>query len=416
MSTTRSFSTMLNEYLPNKLLKEELIKRVYLLNKVEKDDTWKTGNLVVPFKGAGASSIAFGSLTADTDVAEDVYVRGGVSSPKEVWGTMIFNHRDLMEHDKLSEQNLLKILPDTIDDFMEYFKSVVSMNLLNGAYFATATADGDASGNLTVDRPDRFVIGQKVQIDDDNSSPVDGYVRTIVMDTSVVTFFDARSGGSAVNLSTYTVAQNARVYNDGQQLNGFSSLKSMLLSSANGGGSTLYGQTKTAYPYLQAINIDGSPAGLNIGAANIVSKLFDAYTTTRIKGKGKPMDILMSFKNFGSVIKAVEASKGSFNVVPNSRAANQYGWDTITIGSVSGSVLNFVGIQEMDDDVISFIDWKALKFYSNGFFRKRKSPDGIEFFEKRATSGYSYIVDMCLFGELILQRPSYCGIVYGISY
>ena len=44
MSTARSFQSMLNEYLPNKLLKEELIKRDYILTNVKKDDNWKGGN------------------------------------------------------------------------------------------------------------------------------------------------------------------------------------------------------------------------------------------------------------------------------------------------------------------------------------------------------------------------------------
>jgi hypothetical protein len=78
-------------------------------------------------------------------------------------------------------------------------------------------------------------------------------------------------------------------------------------------------------------------------------------------------------------------------------------------------VLKFIGIQEMDEDIVIFMDWRALTFYSNGFFRKRKSPDGIEYFEVRATNGYQYVVDICLFGELVLKRPSYCGILYGIS-
>jgi hypothetical protein len=84
--STRSFSTMLNEYLTYDLLKEEMVKRDYVLTKIEKDNGWKGGQLIVPFKAAGASSIAFGSLTASNDVAEDQYVRGTVASQKEVWG------------------------------------------------------------------------------------------------------------------------------------------------------------------------------------------------------------------------------------------------------------------------------------------------------------------------------------------
>ncbi len=412
MATLRTFQDMLNEYLPNELLKEEFVKRDYLLTKVEKKNDWLGGNLVVPFKAAGASSVAFGGLSASNDIAEDKYVRGGVSGHKEVWGSLIFNHRDLMEHEQISEQNFLKILPGTIEDFMDYMKNVVSVNLLNGAHFAKLIGDGDASGNITVDRPDRFVIGQKVSVDDDDSSPVTGYVKSINMNTKVVNLVDARGGSTPVDLSGYTVAQNAKCYNDGAQSNSFASLRGALLSAANGGDSTLYGVTKTLYPYLQAINIDGS----DITATNILEKLFDGLTTVRQLGKGNPTDFVMSYKNLGSCMKVIESSKGAFNVVPNSTRTSQYGWTELSVGSVTKGAISLVGVQEADDDVIMLIDWRALTFYSNGFFRKRMSPDGIEYFEIRNTSGFQYIVDMCLFGELVVQRPSYCGIVYGISY
>lgn len=412
MGTTRSFQTMLNEFLPNELLKEEFIKRDYLLTNIEKQNDWLGGNLVVPFKAAGASSVAFGSLTGSTDIAEDNYVRGGVSGHKEVWGSLIFNHRDLMEHNEISEQNFLKILPGSIEDFMDYLKNVVSVNLLNGAHFAKLTATGDASGNITVDRPDRFVIGQKISVDDDDSSPTTAYVLSIDMNTLIVNCATARGGVTPADFSGYTVAQNAKVYNDGAQSNSFSSLRDALLSSTNGGGSTLYGVTKTLYPYLQAINVSGA----DITATNIMEKIFDALTQIRQRGKGNPSDVVMSYKNLGSVMKAIEASKGAFNVVPNSTRTAQFGWTEISVGSVAKGTLKIVGVQEADDDIIQFIDWRALKFYSNGFFKKRMSPDGIEYFEVRNTSGFQYIVDMCLFGELVVQRPSYCGILYSISY
>lgn len=421
MATNRSFQNMLNEYLPNELLKEELIKRDYLLSKVEKDDGWLGGNLVVPFKAAGASSVAFGQLSASSDIAQDNYVRGGIPSQKEAWGSMLFNHRDLMEHEAVSEKNLLKILPDTVNDFMDYMKNVVSVNLLNGAWFAQLTANATASsGIILVDRPDRFVVGQKVVVDDSGTGgPITGYVSAIDMNvvsgTSVgqITLVTARGGSTNVDFSANnkTTANTARVYNDGQETNGFSDLRSALLSSANGGSATLYGVTKTLYPYLQAINVSGA----SVTASNIVEQIFNAFTQTRRLGKGKPTDVLLSYKNWGYVIAVVEASKGAYNVKPGSAKASQYGWDEIEIGSVTSETLKFVAIQEMADDIIMFMDWRALKFYSNGFFRKRKSPDGIEYFEVRAQTGFQYIVDICLFGDLVLQRPSYCGIMYSIS-
>lgn len=412
MSTTRTFQDMLNEYLPNELLKEEFVKRDYVLTKVEKDNNWLGGNLVVPFKAAGASSVAFGSLTASNDIAEDKYVRGNVASQVEVWGSLIFNHRDLMEHEAISEQNFLKILPGTIEDFMDYMKNVVSVNLLNGAHFAKLTADGDNTGVIVVDRPDRFVIGQKVIIDDDDSVTATGYVSAINMNTLSVTLVTARGGATPLDCTNYTEAQNAKVYNDGANSSSFSSLRGALLSAANGGTSTLYGVTKTLYPYLQAINVSGA----SITAVNIMEKLFDSLTTVRQLGKGSPSDFVMSYKNLASCIKVIEASKGAFNVVPGSMRASQYGWTEIQVGSVTKGAITLVGVQEADDDVIMLLDWRGIKFYSNGFFKKRMSPDGIEYFEIRNTSGYQYVVDMCLFGELVVQRPSYCGIIHSISY
>jgi hypothetical protein len=426
MSTQRTFQAMLNDFLPNELLKEEMVKRDYLLNKVEKDDTWigasgstgNGGNLIVPFKGAGASSVASGGLTASSDIAEDIYVRGQISTQPEIWGSMIFNHRDLMEHDKVSEKNFLKILPDSVDDFMDYLKNVVSVNLLNGPQFAKTTlATTSSNGVLTVDRVDRFVVGQKVIVQTTTvGNYVTGYVSNggdgIDINAFTVLLVTARNGSTPVDFSQGNtgVAIGALLYNDGYQTSAMSSLRLALLSAANGGSTQLYGQTKTAYPYLQAVNVSGA----NITAANIVEQCFNGFTKTRLYGKGMPTDIVMSLTNLGYVMQVVEASKGAYNVKVGSSKASQYGWTEIEIGSVTNQTLKFVGVQEMDNDIIMFIDWRGLKFYSNGFFRKRKSPDGIEYFEVRATTGYQYIIDICLFGDLVVHRPSYMGIIFGV--
>jgi hypothetical protein len=401
---------MLNDYLPNELLKEEFVKRDYVIKTVDKDDGWLGGPLIVPFKAAGASSVAFGQLTAASDIAQDSYVRGSVDSQKEVWGSMLFNQRDLFEHGALSEQNFLKILPDTVDDFITYMKSVVSTNLLNGAWFAKATAASSANdGLIVVDHPDRFVIGQKVIVD--ATSDATGYVKTINMNTSTILLVTTRGGATPIDWSANNLAVGDKCYNEGAKTSAFDSIRDSLLSAANGGGTTLYGQTKTSAPYLQAINVDGS----SVTAANIMSKIFEALVTVRRLGKGSPTEVLMSLTNLGYCMSVIETQKGAFNVVPGSQSASQYGWMELTVGMITKGMLKLVGIQEAEDDVIMFIDWRAIKFYSNGFFKKRKAPDGKEYFEIRETTGYQYIVDTCLFGEIIVQRPSYCGIMYGVD-
>lgn len=416
MGTTRTFSTMLNEFLPNDLLKEELIKRSWILQNCEKDDSWMGGKLIVPFKAAGASSVKFGSLTASNDIAEGNYQRGSVDDYQEIWGSMLFHERDLMEHGKLSEQNFLKILPDTVDDFMEYMKEVASGTMLNASYFAKATGDGQVGGTMAVDRIEKFVLDQKCTLDDDDSSQGDYYVIAINLNTSTVTL-SATRGGSAADISAYTLAQNAKFYYDGVLVTGtvtnkFTSIRDSLLSAANGGSSNLYGKSKVAYPYLQAINIDGS----TITASNIVEKIFDGYGTVRQKARGKANKIVMSFKNFGSSMKFIELQKGAFKVMPNSMKATEYGWSEIQIMGVTGELLTFVGVQEMDDDVIAYLDMSSFKFFSNGFFKKRVAPDGKEYYEIRNTTGYDYIVDISCFGDMIMHKPGVNGILYSISY
>jgi hypothetical protein len=416
MATNRDFQSMLNEYLPLELLSAEMMKRDYVLNTVEKREDWKGGQLIVPFEGQSASSIEFGQLAADTDVSKYKYVRGTISTQPELWGTMKFEHRDLMEHDgKIPESTFLRILPNQINDFLTNVKMVTSINLLNGPHFAKLTVDGTALGVIEVDRVDRFQLDQKVSLQDGNTAAAYYYVIAIdinggTLKKGAVTVSASR-GGAVADVSAYTVAQSAKVYHPGAQTGSFTSLESQLLSLANGGSTNLFGQSKTAYPFLQAVQIDGSA----VSASNILSKIFDGYTARQIYGKGgEAPEVLMSLKHFGSCLKLLEVQKGPFNVVPNSRKVSAYGWDTIEIGSVSGQTLKLVGIQEKSDDTIMYLDWKGITFYSNGMFKRRTAPDGKTFFELRATTGYSYVLDHCLFGELVCHAPAKQAIMYGI--
>lgn len=412
MATNRDFSSMLNQYLPLDLLQAEFMKRDYLMTKCNQEGSWKGGDLIVPFEGQGASSVEFGALADSTDISKYDYVRGSVTTQPEVWGSLIFQHRDLIQHDgKIPESTFLRILPQQIDQFLTKMKMVVSVHLLGGPHFATVTADTDlANGVVAVDRIDRFELSQKVSLDDDNSSPTTYYVIAVSVDAKTVTL-SATRGGAAANISAYTLAQNSKFYHPGAQTAGMTSLRSQLLSLANGGSTTLFGQTKTAYPFLQCPNISGA----DVTATNILDKIFDAYVQRMILGKGgKAPEVVMSFKHFGSILKLMQVAQGPYNVVPNSRKMNMYGWQEVEVGSVGGQVLKLVGVQEANDTEILFLDWESVTFYSNGMFRRRKAPDGKEYFESRATTGYSYILDHCLFGDLACTAPWKNAILHSI--
>jgi len=415
MGTTRSFQAMLNEYLSYDLMKEELIKRDWLLSNIEVEDGWKGGTIPVPFEGAAASSLKYGGLTGQSDISEYQYVRGQITAMPEVWGSLKFNHRDLMEHDgKVNEKSFLKMLPGQIDNFMQGIKECVSEDILNGPKVAVVTdATNAATGIMIVDRIEKFMLGQKLVLIDNNSAQVDVYVIAINMNTSAVTLSLTR-GGAAADVSAYTVAQAARFYRDGVLVagtvtNAFASLRDGLLSAANGGSASLYGQSKLAYPYLQAINVDGS----SVSSSNILTKLFDGYNEVRKKARGNANKIVMSYRNMGYVMAAIETQKGAFKVTPTTSKASLYGWTEIELTSVKGS-LTLIAVQELRDDVIMYLDMAAFKFITNGFFKKRTAPDGKQYFEVRDTTGYSYLLDICLFGEFVLHAPSKCGIMHSI--
>jgi hypothetical protein len=411
MSTQTNFDAMLRSYAPNKLFREEIIKRDWFLKNVERDDTWLGGALEVRFKGASASSVQFGGLTAAGDISQSAYVLGTVTNQPEIWGSLIFNEKDLVRHGKINEQNFLKILPGEVDDMMTNMSMLTSMCFTNGPKIGTLLANGTNVGLVTPSRIERFEVNQKVILQ--GTTQPAGIYYILSIDINVGTFLvSATRGGAVADVSAYTTADAAAIYPDGQQTgaNQLTSLKNSLLSVANGGSTSLYGQSKLSYPYLQAINVSGS----SITATNILAQIFAAQTTVRNRGKGNPNKIVVSYKHLGSILAALEAQKGAFRQADD-MTANEYGWTEINIVGVKGK-LTVVAIQEMDDDWMAIMDMSALKVYSNGFFRKRQNPDGREYYEIRNTSGYQYIVDIAFFGDMVLERPSRCGIIYSISY
>lgn len=425
MSTARDFNNMLNEYLTVDLMRDELIKRDYVLQKVDRDDGWKSGTIPVPFEGQHATGVSFGSLLADTNISKYKYVRGQMTTYREAWGSLRFEHRDLMEHDgKINEKSFLKILPGQIEDFVTYMKMAVSVNLLNGPHFLTLTVSGTAGGVMEVDRIDRLSIDQEVHLVDGNTAEATYFVIAIDVNGGTLkqgsATVSATRGGAAADISAYTTGQAAKVYHPGATTESFTSLESQLLSAANGGSANLFGQSKAAYPYLQAVQYDGS----SISASNILTHLFNAYSRRQILAKtGALAEYIMSYKHFGSSLALLEqgggvsaaiGQKGLYNVVPGSRKISVYGWQEVMIGSVTGEMIKLVAVQEKNDSTIMCLDWNTIKLFTNGFLQRRTAPDGKQFFEIRATTGYSYVLDHVLAGDIAVIAPSKNLIIYGI--
>lgn len=432
MATTvnASFQEMLNEYLPNDLFKDELIQRDWYLNGVQKDNNWKGGDIIVPFQGAAASSIKFGGLSSESDISEYEFVRGKISGYKEVWGSLVFNETDIMQHDgRVNEQSFLRILPDQIEDFMNNFKMAVSINLLAGPHFATVKGIANAAaGKLVVDKVDRFEIGQKLDLAPANlASKQTAYVIAIDVNEAEITLSTVGRGGAAADLTLLAfLAVGNKMYHDGVLVgagpyttsNAFLTVRQALLPASLGGSDTIHGQTKLAYPALQSIHVDGSGVAT---AAQLLAALFDTWNQIKIKAKkASPDTVVMSYKNMGMIMAAIEhgleAGGGSsiHRVASSAPKISKYGWTEIQITGVKGS-FKITAVQEMDDDVVYFLDMSAMTFRTNGYIMKKKSPEGIEYTRVRSTSGFKLITDICLFGEHEFRKPATCGVLHSLA-
>lgn len=409
------FAALLNENCPNAMLWEELVKKDYLFNKMKKDTNCYGSKTVVPFISASESSIRYGKLTAADDISSLKPVRGELEAMTEVYGSLIFSHADLVDQEgRIPESTFMKVFPGAVERMTRAMRENMSMQMLNGDFFATATdSTAAATGIFIVDHPERFQIGQKCQIDDSNSTGAIVYVTAVDYNTRAITVSDTR-GGAAWNASAYTTAQACKFYHDGVQEQGsFNSFRSALLSAANGGSANLHGKAKVSYgSFLQAMNVSGS----DITAANFLEKMFDAWIHCKTYGKCTGDTILVNLKHMGSVMKIMEDARGAYTIVKSDNKPMFGWWETEIAASKSGQVLKLVGLQEADFDIAPIVNFDSIVLRSKGGLKKIKQPDGSEFFTQRAETGYSYIVDLEFHGQVEFNKPGEQAIIHGISY
>jgi len=432
-TTTANFNDMLKKYLPYDLLMEEAVKRDYFLSKVNIKDGWKGGQMDVPFKAAKATSRRFGKLVNKDKIGKAKYGIGSVDNYKELWGAMIFDDHDLMRHDSV-EQSFIKIIPDQIDDFVVGMKEEAGRNFLNNnaiAKVADAVGVGDGD-TVKVTRPENFDLGQYVEVGIMNgiaqlpyayTRVAHGDVSAINMDDSTITLINVQDGlNAATTLEAEAVDAPMIFAVEGglDEAEVFTSLDSQILSAANGGSLNVFGVEKLLYPYTQSFNFNG--AGI-VNGEQLIAKIFESLLLTKRIGKGAPTEAIMSMKLLAGVMSSLQTglvgnrTDGSSNgpqYFLKDTKASLYGWTEIEVIGVEGS-LKLVGVNEMEDDSVKIIDWRGIDLHTNGLFERHKDLNGNEYHVERTDEGYKYITDIRMFGELVVTRPSYQGLIFGIT-
>ena len=426
-STNQTFDGLLKRYTPHNLFVEALKRLNYFWEKIAKDENWFGGPYDVPFESGEASALRFGKLTAADDITETQAEVGTITSYKELYGSMVFNHKDL-DFDDL-KGSFLKILPDKLNQFMKRMSERVSQTCLNGAHIcqlANPAISGvvdpaDTTGVCYMEKGIRLRIGQGIQLYDGTdtlpSASTQYYVKyidrgavagyphiakvTLADDIALANLSDLSTDGAAYNSSN-----NFKAYERGGRDSAFTSLASILLSAANGGDATVYGKTKASFPYLQAQQYDGS----DIDETTIMDELCDAFNQVEELSSGSPTEILMSFKHFNTISKL---NRDNIRFTVSDKKIG-IGFKSVQLDGIEGN-MRITALRDMDDDKMFIMDWSALKFAGKHFFKKMDY-NGKMFYQVRAETGVTNIVDIKLYGDLVCTAPCNLGVIFGISY
>lgn len=403
MSATATYGDLLKRYTPEKLIENTFAKYNLLWTECSKDKSWRGGTREVPLHESGFSSVQFGSLAAATDIGE-MKVAMGTATMKELWGSVLVRESDLYRHGDM-EQSYLKIMPEKLEEFVKFMGTQVSVSFLNGGRTATATANGQATDGIVVDKIYMFRINQKVEVDDDNSNATTGYVRTINLNTKTIVLYDARTGGAVVDLSAYTTAQNAIVRIVGTGSETFTGLPTYIFPAAvSGGSASAYGLTKADYTVLQSLYASGAA----FTQATILDDLLTKYYEwSEIRGDVFS-NVYVSYGVFKNIAKILENNRA---YVTGDKKAG-YGWNSIDIVGADG-MAKIVALREMPNDKIYFGDFKNVEFSGAEPF-KRKLYDNKEFFLIRNITGPEMVSDYALRGEFIVKPNQWAG-VYSLA-
>lgn len=400
MSATATYSSLLKRYDPEKALENEFARKCWIWQNLGSvDKNYRGGTYEVPVVEAGFSSAQFGSLAAANDIGE-MSVALGTTSMKELWFSLLVRESDLYRHGD-PEQSYLKIIPERMTEFADFAKELVSINFLRGASLAKATANGDASGNITVDMPSIFRIGMKVSVDDDNSGEATGYVRTIDLNSKILVIYDARSGGAVVDLSGYTTAQNAIVRIIGTGTENFMGLPEVVFPAAvSGGSASIYGLTKASYTTLQSLYETGAAWT----AATVADNLLDTYYGFEQVGRQKFSKILVNPGVYKNIVKGLEVSRRA--TIMDKKAG--IGFNSISLLGAEGQC-DIVAVREMPRDKVYFTDMSGVKWVGAEPF-KMNLYNGEKFFLQRDTTGPTMISDMALRGNFIVDPSKVAGV------
>lgn len=444
---------MLNDYLTTRLQFNRHLRDTYIFKKTKDHKrNWRGGPYPIVFEAGEASNYqSGGGLIPADDIQSESFVRGHVDGYKEIRSSYIFFEKDFDQHGKgarVPQDTFLKMqIQKKVNKNKNRFNYLFNHSILNGGALVSGTANAAGGSNtdrlrqITVDRPDKLTIGQKLRLQvapRTREQAVDAYVTTLNMNSKVVTL-GATRGGTQGPIIGATWANNAVVnlYSPGDEIagNSFTSLRSQILpGSIAGGSNTIFGLTKADFPFLQPIQgtapTDTTPTPralldaifdwvVDFGLFGQPIGAMDTYEgekgdrTTKNQKMGITVDIMMSVRWFAVFQKYRDRLLGGN--WPQGSMSRFYDSRSFTMQGPDGLMLKFVAIESMKDDVFFLLGDDVTQYATLNYIQQSMSPDGNKWTDRRIangnpqTDGLSYICDFKLYGDFIVKRPAGTG-------
>lgn len=408
MATTQAYNNMLKRFLDQEMLTSEFAKENYIYKKMTKDLSWNGGIYEVPTEDGAAGSIAAGQLVDSADISMGKNSLGTIARDKEIWGAIKVNEADLSRHTSGKVSYIETILPDKVEKMIDRQKDQFITQVLTNGSLALVTANGTVGGVITVDKPELFTIGQLIEVFN-GTIATKAFIKAININTGVLNLVTTNGGSTAVDVSAHTVALKSKIRIFGSNNEKMISLFDAVFPTSLGGTDVLYTLNKVDTPALQATFQDLTAAGAGAGAmtaANLLDKILAFAYLLKRQGRQKNQEFLVSYGVFKNLAIKLEAN-GRRYVVKDREAG--YGFESVTFIGPEGDV-KVTALKRLNDTEIYAVDWSGVKFAGSAMFETVKSPDGNRFYVERAATGYGYITDVKLAGEMVYSPSKLAGI------
>ena len=447
MAIAAAWQTIINDKMDLNEMAYAQLKRSAMYDALTKSADWlgvsSSGSdkrsYKVEFLAGGTGNVRMGGLSASAAIQKAKPVVGLVQSYKDITMSLMFNEKDLEDFEigsKGYENKVMVSVARQIEGNTQNTKNRIEDQFINGGIVCNVTSIANAAtGILVVDRPEKLKIGDNVQLaaaDASSDKNKQVFVIGINKNTKAVTF-SLTQGGSAGNISTYVastaaltkIAVDGTVDSAGAITGALDGIKPVLLSAANGGDATYLGLTKTAYPFLQALNINGS----TYTSSDILQNIFQSWSTeialqlTEFKGK-KAKNLQVSPLNYAKIAQSYEFHKGSFrkNDDPTLKVFDA---SKMTIASMeTGGELTFERNESLSDDVMYGLNMESWRLISNKALSYRKGeiqPSGYlgySWYTERVAGdggGYTHILDGGMSAQIVCGSPESNFVIHGLS-